>query len=142
MKPLLLRLPTPDPLPEQSLFHRLRIHTQALTEIDVRERRNLRRLDLAAAAPEHIRVRHRPPDLREIRVDGRLVREHRVLLRSVRHGHDVHVAELWPALAPVAVREDVEASDLTAGLNLAARRHGPMEKRVESRHAFARLQRL
>ena len=38
-----------------------------------------------------------------------------VLLRAVRHAHDVDVAELGAAFAPVGVGHDVVAADLAAG---------------------------
>src|SRR5438128_8261232 len=75
-------------------------------------------------------------------VDRALVLEDGVLLRSVRDGHDVDIAEFGAALAPVAMGEDVEASDLTAGFHLAARRYRPVKERVESRDAFAGRERL
>src|SRR5690349_24803585 len=42
-----------------SLTHRVRIDAVLCAEIAVRERRDLARLDLAAPAPEHVRVQHR-----------------------------------------------------------------------------------
>src|SRR6266542_5986235 len=122
--------PVPRPLSPvpRSLTNRIGVHSDRRAPLPVRERRDLRRLDLAAAAPEHVRVRDWDADLREVLVDGLLVREHEILLRPVRHRHDVHVAELRAALAPVAVREDVEAPDLASRLDLAAGRHGPVEE--------------
>ena len=105
-------------------------------------RRNLARLDLAATTPEHIRVVHRDADAREVRVDCRLVREHAFLLRAVADGHDVHVVEIRPALAPVAVREDRVPPHFAARLDLATRGHTPVEERVEFRHTLSGRARL
>src|SRR3954451_2174864 len=71
-----------------------------------------------------------------MRVDGGLVRHHVVFRFAVRHGHDVDAAELRTAVAPVAVREDGEASDLAAGLDLASGRHGPVKESVETGDAL------
>src|ERR1044071_5685051 len=106
------------------LTNRFGIHTYGFAPLPVRERRDLRRLDLAAPAPEHVRVGHRYAHRLEVLVDGLLVREHELLVRPVRHGHDVDVAELLAPLAPVAVSEDVEASPLPPRLHLAPWRHG------------------
>src|ERR1051326_1112433 len=124
------------------LTNRIGIHAHRRAPLPIRERRDLRRLDLAAAAPDHARPRDRAATRLQMLVDRLLVREHEILLRPVRHRHDVHVAELRAALAPVAMREDVEASDLASRLHLASRRHGPMKEPVEARHALAGLQRL
>src|SRR6266516_4262492 len=51
------------------LTHGFRIHTAISTELDVRERRDLARLDLAAAAPEYVRVQHRNAHAGEVLVD-------------------------------------------------------------------------
>src|SRR6185503_18907508 len=70
-----------------------RFHADALRAAprDIRGRRDLRRLDLAASAPEHVRVQHGHSHAGEMRVDRALVCENGLLLRTVRHRHDVHV---------------------------------------------------
>src|SRR5690349_2813974 len=88
--------------------HRFRIDPHRHAPVAIGKRRDLRRLDLAPPAPEDVRVRDRNADTRQVLVDGPLVREHGVLLRPVRDSHDVHVAELVAALAPVTVGEDVK----------------------------------
>ena len=77
------------------------------------------------------------PTLGQVRVDRRLVRADAVAVGPVRHGHDVDVVEFRAALAPVAMGEDVVPADLAARLDLAARRHRPVEQRIEARDALA-----
>src|SRR5688572_393765 len=99
-------------------------------------RRNLARLDLAAAAPEDVRIAHRDATRGQMLVDRFLMLEHALLLRAMRDRHNIHVVEFRTAFAPVAVREDVMAPGFTAGLNLAPRRHRPMKERIKPRDAL------
>src|SRR5215470_4882762 len=82
-----------------SIHHLLCIDTDLRTPLPVCDRRNLRRLDLASSAPEDVGVTDRDADRREVLVDGPLMRQHAILLRAMRDGHDVHVAKLGAALA-------------------------------------------
>src|ERR1700741_1431775 len=100
------------PASASSVADGLRIHTHFRAPLAIRDRRDLRRLDLASTAPEHIRVTHRNADRRQMLVDRPLGGENPVLLRSVRDGHDVTVAEPGTAPPPVAMREDVETAHL------------------------------
>ena len=72
-------------------------------------------------------------------IDSRLVLEQAVLLRSMRHGHDVHIVELRPAFAPIAMGENLVTPDFAARLNFAPVRHRPMKQCVEARDARAGL---
>jgi hypothetical protein len=108
-------------------------------EFGERERRDLRGLDLAAAAPEDVGVADRRCRLRADARRSRPCARARLLVEPVRDAHDVDVAELRAALAPVGVRHDVVAPDLAPGVDLAARRHRPVEERVVARDAFAGL---
>src|SRR4051794_38931155 len=76
-----------------SLPHRARLDAVGFTPCLVRKRRNLARLDLAAAAPEDVGVAHGDADLLQVRVDRALVGQHEVLVGAVGDAHDVHVAE-------------------------------------------------
>ena len=105
-------------------------------------RRDLGRLYLAAAAPEDVRVENRNPCFLEMVVDGRLVREHQIFIRTVRHGHNVHVAELWPALAPVSVGENVVPAHFPSRFDLSSGRDMPVKEGVVSRHALTSRGRL
>ena len=86
--------------------------------------------DTAALDPlrrGHVLAWPRPLDLTTMNdAAARLVGEHDLFVRAVRHAHDVHVAELRPAFAPVGVRHDVMASHLAAGFDLTAGGHGPV----------------
>src|SRR4051812_6905437 len=53
----------------------------------------------------------------------------------MRHRHDVHVSKLGTGFPPIAMRQDVVTPNFSAGLQFAAGRHRPVEKRVETRHA-------
>ena len=75
-------------------------------------------------------------------VDRRLVLKEQVLIGAVRDSHDVHVVEVRPAFAPVAVREDVVAAHLAPRFNLPALGHRPMEEAVVARDRFASGSRL
>src|SRR5579872_4006173 len=109
------------------------------TKFFIRERRDFRRLDLAAAAPENVGVAHRDSGLCQMRIDCGLVREHDLLFGAVDDAHDVDVAKLRAAFAPVRVRHAIVAPDFTPCLELAALRYGPMEKRVVTRDAFSEI---
>src|ERR1700730_6025552 len=67
----------------------------------------------------------------------RLMLEQQLLIRAVRHRHDVHILELRSRLPPIAMSENVMPADFAAGLNLATFRDRPMKERVESRHSYA-----
>src|SRR5690606_32127329 len=62
--------------------------------------------------------------------------------RSVGHGHDVHIAECFPTLAPVTVGENLVAAHLAARLHLPPGGNGPVKEPVEAGHALAGLERL
>ena len=82
------------------------------------------------------------PAVRQVLVDRRFVGEHELLIRAVRDAHDVDVAELGAALAPVRVGHDVVPPNLATGVDSRARRDGPVEQRVVPRHALAGRERL
>ena len=77
----------------------------------------------------------------EVFVNGRFVRQHNGLVRSVHDAHHIHVVKLGTAFAPVGVRHDVMPAHFLPRLNLAPRRHGPVKQRVEAGDALAVLQR-
>ena len=77
------------------------------------------------------------PTVVEVLVDGGLVGEDEFLVRAVGDAHDVDVAELRAAFAPVGVGHDVEAADLPAGFDLAAGGDGPVEQGVVLGHLLA-----
>src|SRR5690554_5064653 len=81
--------PAPSAVP-----HRVRVDAILAAPGNVGQRRDLGRLDLAAPAPEDVRV----PDLDarrgQVLVDGGLMGKHGGLVRTVGHRHDVDVAEL------------------------------------------------
>jgi hypothetical protein len=72
-------------------------------------------------------------------VDGRLVFEQAVLLRSMSHCHDVYVVELGSALTPIAMGENLMTPDFTARLDFAPSRNRPMKQRIEARDTRAGL---
>ena len=72
-------------------------------------------------------------------IDGRLVLEQAILLRPMRHGHDVDIVELGPALTPIAMGENLVTPDFTARLDLAPSRNRPMKQRIEARDTRAGL---
>src|SRR5689334_10199404 len=102
----------------------------SLPPFRVHARRNLRRLDLAAATPEHVRVRDRHSDGREVRIDRLFVREHEGLFGPVGDGHDIHICELWPSLAPITVRENMKPPYLATRFDLTSGRYAPVEEGV------------
>src|SRR5690606_23672701 len=75
-------------------------------------------------------------------VDGALVLKYSSFVGSMRHAHDVDVAKLRPAFAPVCVRHDVESPDFAARFQLASGRNGPVEQRVELGDALSAGQRF
>ena len=98
-----------------------------------------RRLDLAAAAPEHVRVASPASRLaRGARRSPPCARARAAFSVPCATAMMFTLRELRPALAPVRVREDVVASHLASRLDLAARRHAPVEERVVARHARRR----
>src|SRR5262245_54219272 len=102
-------------------------------------RRNFARLDLAAAAPEDVRVVDRNPALLEVRIDRGLVRKHAILFRAVTHRHNVDVGEFGAAFAPIAMCENLVPSDFRSGAFLHSFRYTPVEQRVELRHSLPAL---
>src|SRR5690606_28682007 len=106
------------------------------------DRADLARLDLAATAPEDVRVLNRNADAFQVAVDGRLVGEHGVLVGAVDDAHDVDVGEAFAALAPVAVGHDRVATHLGAAAFLHALGHLPVEEGVEAGDADAGRARL
>src|SRR5437763_8469672 len=105
-------------------------------------RRNFRGLDLAPPAPENIRVTHRNSGCRQVPIDRFLVREHQCFVCPMRHSHDVDVAEFRPCFAPVTMSENMMPSHFATRFDFTTRRHGPVEKRVETRDAYAARRRL
>ena len=105
-------------------------------------RRNFGRLDLAPATPEDVRVGDRNVAACEVSIDRCLVLEEQRFVGAVRDRHDVDVAKFRPRLAPITMRQNLVPPDFAARFHLAARRHGPMEKRVETRHPHAASRRL
>src|SRR5581483_9313007 len=93
--------------------------------IAINLRHDFARFDLAAAAPENVGVVHRHADRMKMSIYRRFVFEQKRFVGTVRDRHDVDVFEFGPGFAP--------------GFDLAPGRNGPMKKRVESRHAHARL---
>src|SRR5689334_4276186 len=55
----------------------------------------------------------------------------------MRDSHQVHVAELGAALAPVSVGENVMTADFAPRFDLAVRRHSPVEQRVVTRDTLS-----
>src|SRR5437763_4430130 len=74
-------------------------------------RRNLRWFNLAATAPEDIRVAHRNSAGGEMFVDRTFVLEKQFFVGAVRDRHDINVAKLWPGFAPITVRQNVMTPD-------------------------------
>ena len=100
-------------------------------------RRNLRWLDLAAPAPEDVRVRNWDSARIKMPINGGLVIEQQLLIRAVRNSHDVDVLEFRPRFAPVAMRQNMVAADFPTRLNFTTGRHRPMKQRVEPRDTHA-----
>ena len=105
----------------------------------VSEGRDFGGFNLAAPAPEDIGVGDRDTSFDEVGIDGGFELHDAILLGAVGDSHDVHIIELGPSLAPVAVRETFVAPDLCADLFFAPDWNGPMEKGVETSHANAGL---
>jgi len=70
-------------------------------------------------------------------VDGRLVLENELLVRTVGNRHQIHVRELRPTFTPVRVRQNVMPANLLPGFDLSTGRNPPVEKRVVSRHPLS-----
>src|SRR5258708_33782558 len=100
-------------------------------------RNDLRWLDLAPAAPEHVGVTHWNANSVEMAIDRALVREHGGFLRAVRDGHDVDVRKLRPAFSPVRMRENVVTAHLASRLDLPTFRAAPVEECVVAWSACA-----
>src|SRR5207248_1187754 len=65
------------------LAHRVRIEAGLQAELSIGDRRDLRGLDLASAAPEHIGIRNIDARLSEMRVDRALMGQQQVLVEPV-----------------------------------------------------------
>ena len=72
-------------------------------------------------------------------VNRSFVFQNEILVRAMDDAHDVHIAKLGAALAPVAMRHDGMAADLRARALLHALRHAPVEQAVEASHSLARF---
>ena len=59
-----------------------------------------------------------------------LVRQKNGLIQTVRHSHDVDIAELRAAFAPVGMCHDVEPAHFASGLQLPAYRDCPVKQRI------------
>src|SRR5262245_18300004 len=114
------------------LFHLFDFQRDRPRPITVSKGRTLRRLDLTPSAPENIRVRNWNSETRQMLVDSRFVRENEVFISTVRDCHDIYVAELRAALAPVSMRENMVTPHFAARFDFTSCRNGPMEKRVEA----------
>ena len=99
--------------------------------------RDFRGLDFRTAAPEDVGVGNGDADGFEVAVDGGFVLEDAGFFGAVDDAHDVDVAELWPALAPVAVGHAKMTADFRAGLDFSAFRDCPVEEPVEAGDALA-----
>ena len=86
-----------------SRFHRLRSKPHAPAPLGVGERRDFRRFDLASSAPENIGVGNWYAARLQVFVDGGFVKHDLILFHAVRHGHDVHIAKLRSAFAPISM---------------------------------------
>src|SRR4051812_23109787 len=91
-----MRPGSPGPAPTRKTFpsvtpRSLLVQANSISPCLVLDRRDLRGLDLAASAPEHVRVEDRNPGFTEMLVDGRLVVQHDLLGGAVRDRHDVDV---------------------------------------------------
>lgn len=93
--------------------------------------------DFGSAAPEDVGVRDGDADGFEVFVDGGFVFEDTGFFGAVDYAHDVDVAELGSAFAPVAMGHAVVASDFGACFDFAAFGDGPVEEAVEAGDAFA-----
>ena len=60
----------------------------------------------------------------------------------MRDSHDIDVLEFRAGFAPVTMSQNVVPADFAAGFHLAALRHGPVEKRIETSNADAGFRRL
>ena len=75
-------------------------------------------------------------------VDGRFVRQNHGFVGAVGHPHDVDVAELRAALAPVGVGHDEMAAHLFSGGFFEARRNSPVKQGIELGDSLSRGQGL
>lgn len=100
-------------------------------------RRDFRGLNFGAAAPEDVGVGDGDTRFFEVFVDGCFVLKDFGFLGAVHDSHDVDVAELWAAFAPIGVGHAVVASDFAAGFHFAAFRDCPVEEAVEASDAFS-----
>ncbi len=93
--------------------------------------------DLAATAPEDVGVFNWDAARLEVGVDGGFVLHDEVAIGAVDDTHDIDIAELGAAFAPIAVGHDGVAADLASGAFLHADGDFPMEEAVESGDANA-----
>src|SRR6266853_3278067 len=101
--------------------------------IDVR--RDLRRLDLTASAPENVCVRNWNSACVQMSIDGGLMIEQQLFISAVCHGHDIDVLEFRAGFAPITMRQDMVTTNLAACFNFTAGWDRPMKQRVEARDA-------
>ena len=129
--------PTKKTVPRHLLPSLLKRETDVTRPAGVLDGRDFRGLDLAAAAPEDVRVENRKAGLFEMTVDGGFVLQHELFVGAVGDGHDVHVGEFRPTFPPVGVGEDMVAADLTTSFDLTTGGNPPVEECVVSRDALA-----
>ena len=63
--------------------------------------------------------------------------EKKLLVRPMRHGHDIDIAEFRARFAPVTMGQDMMPPDFAPCLDFAAGRYRPMKKSVEAGHPHA-----
>jgi hypothetical protein len=78
----------------------------------VNEGRDFGGLDFTATTPENIRVAHREAGFFKVAVDRGFECEDANTIRPVGHSHDVHIIEVRPPFAPVAMGEAFVSADL------------------------------
>lgn len=94
-------------------------------------------LDLGATTPEDVGVADGDAFGGEVFVDGGFVLHDFGFLGAVHDAHDVDVAELGTAFAPIGVGHAVMAAHFGSGLLLHAFGDGPVEEAVEAGDLFA-----
>ena len=68
-------------------------------------------------------------------IDRAFVVQEECFVGAMRNRHNVDVPKFGAGFTPVTVRQNVVTAHFPAGFRLAPRRHGPVEKRVETRDA-------
>ena len=128
--------------PQGNGYRRSGSHVHLAQPFPINLRRNFRWLDLAASAPENVRVCHWDAARTKMSIYRRFVFEEPLLIRAVRYGHDVDVLKLGTGFAPIAMGEDVMPTDFAACLNLATLRNRPVKQRIETRDTNASSRRF